>query len=126
MEKKDFKILRIFNDEELLKLKNKEIASLKKNLNKVPKNYKKKLIKISNRNPQINKKIGFISYYQRKKRELLTQKRNTQEEIKQLIEKIKTMDLEGYLRYLKKRMKKRKMKKRKMKKKLKMQAFKIF
>ena len=74
-EKKDFKILKIYNDEELLKLKNKHIANLKKNLKMVHKLYKKKLIKISNKNPQVGKKIGFIYNYYKKKRELLTKKK---------------------------------------------------
>ena len=101
-EKKDFKILKIYNDEELLKLKNRHIAALNKNLNKVPKSYKKKLIKISNSNPEPNKKIGFISYYNRKRRELLIKKRKSQNQIKELIEKNKKMDLESYLKFLKK------------------------
>ena len=41
MEKKDFKILKIYNDEDLLKLKNKNIATLRKNFTKIPKLYKK-------------------------------------------------------------------------------------
>lgn len=73
--KKDFKILKIYNDEELLKLKNRHIAALNKKLNKVPKLYKK-LIKISNKNPQPNKRIGFLSYYKRKKSELFVEKKN--------------------------------------------------
>ena len=101
-EKKNFKILKIYNDQELLKLKNKHIAALNKNLNKVPKLYKRKLIKISNKNPQPDKKIGYISYYYRKKKELLDIKKKSQKQIKELIEKIKNMDLESYLRFLKK------------------------
>ena len=78
MGKKDFEILKIYNDEELLKLKNKHIANLNKNLKTVPKLYKKKLVIISNKNPQPNKKrIGFISYYNRKKHQLLITKKNT-------------------------------------------------
>ena len=55
-EKKAFKILKIYNDEQLLKLKNKHIANLKKNIKAIHGNYKKKLIKISNRNPKLGKK----------------------------------------------------------------------
>ena len=88
-------ILKIVNDEELLKFKNNEIATLQKYKNQVPKMYKKTLVKISNKNPQLNKRIGFISFYQRKKKELLVTKRKTQKEIKELIEEIKNMDLEA-------------------------------
>ena len=101
-EKKDYKILKIYNDQDLLKLKNKHIASLKKNLKTIPKSYKKKLIKISNNNPQLGKKIGFITLYHIKKKQLLTKKRRTQKEIKKLIEEIKNMNLIEYLKYLKK------------------------
>jgi hypothetical protein len=102
--KKDFEILKIYNDEELLKLKNREIASLNKKLNKeIPKTYKKQLIKISNKNPEPNKRIGFIGYFKRKKKHLLVSKKKSQEEIKELIEKIKNMDLIQYLKYLKKK-----------------------
>ena len=99
-EKKEFKILKIYNDEELLKFKRKEIASLKKNLNNIPKMYKKKLIKISNRNPQINKRIGFISFYYRRKKELLIKKQKNQSELRELINEIERMNLEEYLRNL--------------------------
>ena len=77
MGKKDFEILKIYNDEELLRLKNKHIANLNKNLKTVPKLYKKKLVIISNKNPEPNKRIGFISYYNRKKHQLLITKKNT-------------------------------------------------
>ena len=41
-----------------------------------------------------------MSLYQKKKKMLLVQKRKTQEEIKELIERIKNMNLEQYLKYL--------------------------
>ena len=43
-----------------------------------------------------------LSVFTKEKKELLNKKRKTQQEIKDLIEKIKKMDLESYLRYLKK------------------------
>ena len=46
--------------------------------------------------------MDLSAYTKGKKKELLTQKRKAQQDIKELIEKIKNMDLEGYLRYLKK------------------------
>ena len=114
MGKKNFFILRIYNDEQLLKLKNKEISNLKKNLNTVPKIYKTKLIKLSNQNPNLSRRTCFI----------------THQEIKEVIKKIEEMNFEEYLKLIKKdeneneEMKKMKMKKMKMKHM--MNQFKIF
>ena len=107
---KNKKNIRIYNDEQLLKSKMREIAGLKRVLKLIPKKYKKKLLKIEN--PIPGRHPGVSTLNKLKNKRLNEAKKKTKHVINQLIQKIEQMDLKAYLEYInsKKREKKRKRK----------------
>ena len=95
---KKYNIIRIYNDEQLLKSKMREIAGLKRVLKSIPKKYKKKLLKIEN--PIPGRHPGVSTLHKLKNKRLNEAKKKNKYEINQLIQKIEQMDLKAYLEYI--------------------------
>ena len=94
--KNEYKLINIYNDQELLKKKKKEITAIKKYLKRIPSSFAEKIRKLLYPN-----KKEFISVKKIQKKYLTNLKNKTREQIVKLKNELEQMDLSDFLKYLK-------------------------